>query len=46
VLCVADHRRFAMFCLVKIGTEVQDTSLVKEVDRTMTDLVFPDVLLL
>ncbi|ELU07024.1 hypothetical protein CAPTEDRAFT_224976 [Capitella teleta] len=39
-----DHRRFAMFCLVKIGTEVHDTCLVKEVDRTMTDLVFPDII--
>ena len=35
-----------MFCLVQIGSDIRDTALVKDVDRTMTDLSFDDVLLL
>ncbi|XP_060589437.1 rhotekin-like isoform X3 [Ruditapes philippinarum] len=39
-----DHRRYAVFCLVKIGTEIYDTALITCVDRNMTDLSFEDVI--
>lgn len=41
-----DHRRFAVFCLARIGTEIHDTALLCPVDRALTDITFPDVLLL
>ncbi|XP_054010052.1 rhotekin-2-like isoform X2 [Hylaeus anthracinus] len=40
-----DHRRFAVFCLARVGTEIHDTSLLCPVDREQTDISFPDVLL-
>ncbi|KAI0210618.1 Rhotekin-2 [Lamellibrachia satsuma] len=40
-----DHRRYAVFCLVRIGTNIQDTALLKDVDRSMTDLTFDDILI-
>ncbi|KAI5706008.1 hypothetical protein M8J75_003945 [Diaphorina citri] len=40
-----DYRRFAVFCLVRSGTELYDTSLLCPVDRSHTDLTFQDVLL-
>ncbi|VVC35413.1 Anillin homology domain,Pleckstrin homology domain,PH domain-like [Cinara cedri] len=40
-----DYRRFAVFCLAKIGTQLFDTSLMFPVDRSMTDVTFNDVLL-
>lgn len=40
-----DYRRFAVFCLVKVGTEMYDTSLLCPVDRSSTDLTFPDSLI-
>ena len=46
VLYLTDHRRYAVFCLVKIGTEIYDTSLISTVDRNMTDLSFDDVIVL
>ncbi|CAH1783170.1 unnamed protein product, partial [Owenia fusiformis] len=39
-----DHRRYALFCLLRIGTEIYDTSLLKDVDRSLTDLSFDDYL--
>uniref|UniRef100_A0A0A9ZDX0 Rhotekin n=1 Tax=Lygus hesperus TaxID=30085 RepID=A0A0A9ZDX0_LYGHE len=39
-----DYRRFAVFCLAKVGTEMFDTSLLCPVDRSLTDLTFPDIL--
>ncbi|KAG7201016.1 hypothetical protein KM043_003369 [Ampulex compressa] len=39
-----DHRRFAVFCLARLGTEIHDTSLVCPIDREHTDISFPDVL--
>lgn len=39
-----DYRRFAVFCLAKVGTEVMDTSLITPVDRSATDITFPDAL--
>lgn len=41
-----DYRRFAVFCLARIGTEIHDTALLCPVDRALTDITFPDVLLL
>nr|CAD7459246.1 unnamed protein product [Timema tahoe] len=40
-----DYRRFAVFCLARIGTEIYDTALLCPVDRALTDITFPDVLL-
>ncbi|CAL7938090.1 unnamed protein product [Xylocopa violacea] len=40
-----DYRRFAVFCVIRVGTEVHDTSLLYPVDREQTDISFPDVLL-
>lgn len=40
-----DYRRFAVFCLVRIGTEIYDTTLLCPIDRSLTDLTFPDVLI-
>ncbi|XP_014475235.1 PREDICTED: rhotekin-2-like isoform X2 [Dinoponera quadriceps] len=40
-----DHRRFAVFCLARLGTEIHDTSLLCPVDRAHTDISFPDVLI-
>lgn len=42
----SDHRRFSVFCLIKCGTEVYDTVLVNNIDRTMTDINFDDVIVL
>ena len=41
-----DYRRFAVFCLAKVGTEVLDSSLVTPVDRAATDITFADSLVL
>lgn len=41
-----DHRRYVVFCLLKIGTEIYDTSMVNNVDRSMTDITFDDVIAL
>lgn len=41
-----DHRRFAIFCLVRIGTDIFDTSLLCPVDRSLTDISFGDAILL
>lgn len=41
-----DHRRFAVFCLAKIDTEIYDTSLLCPVDRNSTDISFNDAILL
>lgn len=41
-----DHRRFAVFCLVRIDTECFDTQLLCPVDRSATDISFRDAILL
>lgn len=43
-MCVVDYRRYTVFCLVRIGTELHDTNLVTEVDRLMTDISFDDII--
>lgn len=37
-------RRFAVFCLVRIGAQIRDTVLVPCVDRSSTDVSFQDAL--
>ena len=44
--CVADYRQYAVFCLLKVGTEIFDTAMITNVDRSMTDITFEDVVLL
>ncbi|XP_076105431.1 rhotekin-like isoform X1 [Mytilus galloprovincialis] len=39
-----DYRRYAVFCLVKIDSDIYDTSMINNVDRSMTDLTFDDTL--
>lgn len=41
-----DHRRFAVFCLLRIGTDIFDTSLLCPVDRSLTDISFNDAIIL
>lgn len=38
--------RFAVFVLLKIGTEIYDTVMVNPVDRSMTDICFDDIIVL
>lgn len=38
-----DYRRFAVFCMLKVGSEIYDTALINNVDRSMTDISFEDV---
>jgi len=40
-----DSRRFAIFCIARVGAQIYDTGLVHPVDRHSTDVSFPDVLL-
>ncbi|XP_038065312.1 rhotekin-like isoform X2 [Patiria miniata] len=37
-----DHHRYAVFCLLKIGSDINSTQLVTNVDRTATDVNFED----
>ncbi|XP_053200638.1 rhotekin-like [Panonychus citri] len=41
-----DYRRFSVFCLIKCGTEVYDTVLVNNIDRSATDINFDDIIVL
>ncbi|XP_076814627.1 uncharacterized protein LOC143460856 isoform X2 [Clavelina lepadiformis] len=38
-----DHNRHAVFCLLSVGSEVQDTELIC-VDKSTTDIAFSDVI--
>jgi len=40
-----DSRRFALFCIARVGAQIYDTGLIHPVDRNSTDVSFPDVLL-
>ena len=42
----SDYRSYAVFCLLKVGTEIFDTTMISDVDRSMTDITFEDVILL
>lgn len=39
-----DYKRYAVFCLLKINSQIFDTQLISDVDRQMTDLNFDDVI--
>lgn len=38
-----DYKRFAIFCLLKIDSQIYDTQLICDVDRQMTDVTFDDL---
>lgn len=40
-----DSRKFSMFCIVRVGSQIYDTALVSPVDRHCTDVTFNDALL-
>lgn len=40
-----DSRRFAVFVVARIGSQIYDTTLIEPVDRHVTDVSLPDVLL-
>lgn len=42
---VGDRRRFAVFCLARIGSQIYDSSLICPVDRSQTDINLEDVFL-
>ena len=42
---VGDKRRFAVFCLARIGSQIYDSSLICPVDRSQTDINLDDVFL-
>lgn len=37
-----DYKRFAVFCLLKIDSQIYDTQLITDVDRQVTDVTFDD----
>ncbi|XP_041476471.1 rhotekin-like isoform X2 [Lytechinus variegatus] len=39
-----DHHRYAVFCLLKIDTQIYATQLVSNIDRKATDVNFKDVI--
>lgn len=38
-----DYKRFAIFCLLKIDSQIYDTQLICDVDRQVTDVTFDDL---
>lgn len=38
-----DYKRYAVFCLLKIDSQIYDTQLISDVDRQVTDVTFEDV---
>ncbi|XP_071485421.1 rhotekin-like [Diadema antillarum] len=40
-----DHHRYAVFCLLKIDTQIYATQLVHNIDRKATDVTFSDVII-
>ena len=43
---VLDHRQYAVFCLLQIGSEIRETELITEANRLMTDLSFTSIAVL
>ena len=39
-----DYRRYAIFCLLKIDSQIHDTQLITNVDRQMIDVNFDDTI--
>ena len=35
-----DHRRFAVFCILKIGPYIEYSEIISPVDRTFADFIF------
>lgn len=42
---LGDQRRFAVFCLARIGSQIYETRMLEPVDRHCTDITLQDVLL-
>ena len=42
---VGDNRRFAVFCLARIGAQIYDSALISPIDRSHTDINIDDVFL-
>eukprot|EP00092_Neocalanus_flemingeri_P041723 GFUD01045444.1.p1 GENE.GFUD01045444.1~~GFUD01045444.1.p1 ORF type:complete len:466 (-),score=129.25 GFUD01045444.1:22-1419(-) len=40
---MGDNKKFAVFCIIRSGTQVYDTSLISPIDRSVTDLSFSDI---
>jgi len=40
-----DFRRFGVFALVKVGSDIYDTQMINPVDRNCTDVCFDDVVI-
>lgn len=38
-----DYKRYAVFCLLKIDSQIYDTQLISDVDREVTDVNFDDL---
>lgn len=42
---MGDTRKFAVFCIARVGAQIYDTALISPVDRHITDVSFSDALL-
>lgn len=42
---IGDPRRYAVFCVARIGSQIYDSTLLEPMDRHSTDLTLPDVFL-
>ena len=42
---IGDPRRFAVFCVARVGSQIYDSTLLEPMDRHSTDLTLPDVFL-
>lgn len=40
-----DYKRYAVFCLLKIDSQIYDTQLISDVDREVTDVTFDDLVI-
>lgn len=40
-----DYKRFAVFCLLKIDSQIYDTQLITDVDRQVTDITFDELIM-
>lgn len=38
-----DYKKYAIFCLLKIDSQIYDTQLISDVDREVTDVTFDDL---
>jgi len=42
---ISDQNRHAVFCLITVGSEVQDSEMIC-VDKSFTDISFPNTIIL